>query len=155
VRIEDASDAALALRPVAGSLAAGLFGLGFVGASLLAAAVVPLSTAYSVAEALERPADLDDRFRDAPVFYGTFFTSVGLGALVAILPGAPLITILFITQVANAILLLAILPFMRALARDDSLMGEHRLGTAGSFATAAVITLVAASVVTLAVLQFR
>jgi Mn2+/Fe2+ NRAMP family transporter len=155
VRIEDASDAALALRPVAGSLAAGLFGLGFVGASLLAAAVVPLSTAYSVAEALERPADLDDRFRDAPVFYGTFFTSVGLGALVAMLPGAPLITILFITQVANAILLLAILPFMRALARDDSLMGEHRLGTAGSFATAAVITLVAASVVTLAVLQFR
>ncbi len=153
VHIHDASDAAEALRPVAGSLAAGLFGVGFVGAALLAAAIVPLSTAYSVAEALERPADIDDRVRDAPLFYGIFFLAVVLSAALVIVPGAPLITILFGSQVLNAVLLLAVLPFLRALARDRALMGEARLGTIGSWATAAAIILVAVSVVMLGILQ--
>ena len=70
--IEDASDAAAALEPVAGHLAALLFGAGLLGAALLAASVLPLATAYSVGEALGVEAALDDRIRDAPVFYGTY-----------------------------------------------------------------------------------
>jgi len=148
--IDDAGDAAIALEPLAGSAARTLFGLGLVGAALLAAAVVPLSTAYSVAEAFERKADLNDSFREAPLFYGTYAGGVLVAVFVVLIPGAPLIPILFLTQALNAVLLLAILPFLRALARDPDVMGEYRIGRAESVATAVVIALVAVSVVTLA-----
>lgn len=151
--ISDASDAAVALRPLAGNAAKTLFGLGLVGAALLAAAVVPLSTAYSVAEAFGRRSDLNDRFREAPLFYGAYGVSTVLAVGFVLIPGAPLIRILFLTQVLNAILLLAILPFLRRLARDPALMGEHRLGGVDSAITAAVIVLIAASVIALAVLS--
>lgn len=150
--IHDASDAAVALRPLAGSAAQTLFGLGLVGAALLAAAVVPLSTAYSVAEAFEQRADLNDRFGEARVFYCSYGGSVLVAISVVLIPGAPLIPILFLSQALNAVLLLAILPFLRALARDRELMGEHRLGRADSLATAVVIGLVAVSVLALGVL---
>lgn len=152
LHVDDASDAALALEPLAGAAAQTLFGLGLVGAALLAAAVVPLSTAYSVAEALEQPADLNDRLREAPVFYGAYVGSLALATGLVLIPGVPLISVLFLTQALNAVLLLAILPFLRALARDEGLMGEYRLGRVGSLTTALVIGLVAASVATLAVL---
>jgi NRAMP (natural resistance-associated macrophage protein)-like metal ion transporter len=151
--IHDAADAAVALQPLAGNAAQTLFGLGLVGAGLLAAAIVPLSTAYSVAEALDRPCDLNDSFRQAPLFYGTFGGSVALAATLVLIPGAPLIPILYLTQALNAVLLLAILPFLRALARDPTVMGEHRLSRLGSTATGAVIALVASCVLTLAILS--
>jgi len=150
--IHDAKDAAVALEPLAGSAATTLFGLGLVGAGLLAAAVVPLSTAYSVAEAFDRRADLNDSFREARLFYVTYGASAAVAAALVLIPGAPLVKILFLTQALNAILLLAILPFLRGLARDPEVMGEHRLGRADSIATAGVIVLVAVSVVALAVL---
>jgi Mn2+/Fe2+ NRAMP family transporter len=147
--IDDAADAAAALRPLAGDAAQTLFGVGLVGAGLLAAAVVPLSTAYSVAEAFDKPADLNDGFRQAPLFYGAYGASILLAVTLVLIPGAPLIGILFLSQALNAVLLLAILPFLRALARDPAVMGEHRLGRAGSVATAVVIALVAGCVLTL------
>jgi Mn2+/Fe2+ NRAMP family transporter len=150
--IHDAGDAALALRPLAGSSAKTLFGLGLVGAALLAAALVPLSTAYSVAETFGQRCDLNDRFREAPVFYGAFGVSVLVAVTLVLIPGAPLIPILFLSQALNAVLLLGILPFLRALGRDRDVMGDHRLGRGDSFATAAVIALVAVSVAALAVL---
>jgi Mn2+/Fe2+ NRAMP family transporter len=70
-----------------------------------------------------------------------------------LIPGAPLVKILFLSQALNAVLLLAILPFLRGLARDPDVMGEHRLGRYGSAVTAAVIALVAVSVVALGVLS--
>jgi Mn2+/Fe2+ NRAMP family transporter len=151
--IHDASDAAVALRPLAGDAATSLFGLGLVGAGLLAAAIVPLSTAYSVAEAFGRPADLNDGFRAAPLFYGAYGASVLVAVVLVLIPGAPLVKILFLSQALNAILLLAILPFLRGLARDPDVMGDHRLGRFDSVLTAAVIAMVAVSVVTLAVLS--
>jgi Mn2+/Fe2+ NRAMP family transporter len=151
--IEDARDAAIALRPLAGSAAQTLFGLGLVGAALLAAAVVPLSTAYSVAEAFEQRADLNDSLSEAPLFYGAYCISVLVAITIVLIPGAPLIPILFLSQALNAVLLLAILPFLRALARDPQLMGAHRLGPLDSFATAAVIALVAISVIALLALS--
>jgi Mn2+/Fe2+ NRAMP family transporter len=129
-----------------------LFGLGLVGAGLLAAALVPLSTAYSVAEAFDQRADLNDRFREAPLFYGAYGASALVAVALVLVPGAPLVKILFLTQALNAILLLAILPFLRGLARDPEVMGEQRLSRLDSFATAAVIALVALSVVILGVL---
>ena len=150
--IHDAGDAALALEPLAGHAARTLFGLGLVGAALLAAAIVPLSTAYSFAEAYDQPADLNNRFSEAPLFYGAYGASIVVAAAIVLIPGAPLIPILFLSQALNAVLLLAILPFLRALANDCEVMGVHRLGRFGRAATAAVIAVVAVSVVALAVL---
>jgi Mn2+/Fe2+ NRAMP family transporter len=90
--IHDARDAAIALRPLAGSSARTLFGLGLVGAGLLAAAVVPLSTAYSVAEAFKQRCDLNDSLRQAPTFYGAYGASIGLAVIFVLIPGAPLIS---------------------------------------------------------------
>ncbi|TMK25826.1 MAG: divalent metal cation transporter, partial [Actinobacteria bacterium] len=151
--IHEASDAAIALRPLAGSSAQTLFGLGLVGAGLLAAAVVPLSTAYSVAESFGQRCDLNDGFREAPLFYGAYGFTILLAITLVLIPGAPLIPILFLSQALNAVLLLAILPFLRRLARDPELMGTYRLGRLDSFLTGLVIGLVAASVVTLGVLS--
>jgi Mn2+/Fe2+ NRAMP family transporter len=151
--INDARDAAIALRPLAGSSAQTLFGLGLVGAALLAAAVVPLSTAYSVAEAFEQRCDLNDSFRQAPIFYSAYGVSVVVAVTFVLIPGAPLISILFLSQALNAVLLLAILPFLRALARDRELMGSHRLGALDSLLTGIVIGLVAVSVIALGVLS--
>src|SRR5439155_11478793 len=100
--INDAGDAAAALQPLAGSFASTLFGVGLLGAALLAAAILPLSTAYSVSEALGREARVEASIREEPVFYGTYALVVGVGALVVLVPGAPLVPILFITQAINA-----------------------------------------------------
>jgi Mn2+/Fe2+ NRAMP family transporter len=150
--IHDARDAAVALRPLAGSAATTLFGLGLVGAALLAAAIVPLSTAYSVAESFDRKCDLNDTFREAPLFYGAYGACALVAVTLVLIPGAPLIPILFLSQALNAVLLLAILPFLRALARDPQVMGEYRIGKGTSAATAVVIALVGVSVGALAVL---
>jgi NRAMP (natural resistance-associated macrophage protein)-like metal ion transporter len=150
--IDDASDAARALEPLAGHAAAALFGLGFVGAALLAASIVPLSTAYSVSEALGAPADVDDSLRQAPVFYASFAVMVAIAAGIVLIPGAPLISLLFLTQALNAVLLLALLPFMRRLGSDPAVMGDHVLGRGGRRLTGASLAIVVVSVGALAVL---
>ena len=128
IEINDARDAARALEPLAGATAATLFGLGFLGAALLAAAIVPLSTAYSVSETFGRKADIDDSFEEARIFYLSFGAVVAFAAILVLIPGAPLIPILFLSQALNAVLLLVLLPFMRSLGQDRELMGEHALG---------------------------
>jgi NRAMP (natural resistance-associated macrophage protein)-like metal ion transporter len=152
IEIKDARDAAEALRPLAGSAATQLFGFGFVGAAILAAAVVPLSTAYSTAEAFGRKADLDDSVRDAPFFYATYGGVMACAVAIVLIPGAPLVPILFLSQALNAVLLLLVLPFLRALGRDPEVMGEHRLSGLDSWLTGVVLALVALSVAALAVL---
>jgi len=152
IEVNDARDAAKALEPLAGNLAATLFGLGFLGAALLAAAIVPLSTAYSISEALGRRADLDDSFAEARAFYLSFGAVVLVATTIVLIPGAPLIQLLFLTQALNAVLLLVILPFIRSLAKDTELMGDHALGRGGRWVTAITFALIAASVLALAVL---
>lgn len=152
IEIDDARDAAEALKPLAGHLAAALFGAGFLGAALLAAAIVPLSTAYSVSEAFGRRADVDDHFAEARGFYLSFGAVVLVAALIVLIPGAPLVPILFLSQALNAILLLVILPFIRRLAMDSELMGAHALGRTGRWTTGVTFGVIAASVLTLGVL---
>jgi Mn2+/Fe2+ NRAMP family transporter len=153
IEIDDAKDAAKALEPLAGGSASMLFGIGFLGASLLAAAVVPLSTAYSVAETAGKPADIDDTFAEAPLFYLSYGAVVFVAAGLVLVPGAPLIQILFLSQALNAVLLLVMLPFMRRLGADPEVMGEEALGPTGRVITGVALGLIAASVFALAALS--
>jgi len=152
IEVNDATDAATALEPLAGKPAATLCGLGFLGTALLAAGIVPLSTAYSISETFGRKADLDDSFEEARAFYLSFGAVVLVATTIVLIPGAPLIQLLFLTQALNAVLLLVILPFIRSLAKDTELMGDHALGRGGRWVTAITFALIAASVLALAVL---
>ena len=152
IEINDARDAATALEPLAGGAAATLFGLGFLGAAFLAAAIVPLSTAYSISETLGKKCDLDDSFEEARAFYLSFGAVVAVAAVLVLIPGAPLIQILFLTQALNAVLLLVLLPFMRSLGSDRELMGRHALGGWDRIATGVALAVIAVSVLALGVL---
>ena len=152
ISIKEASDAARALQPLAGGLASTLFGLGFLGAALLAAAIVPLSTAYSISETLGRKADINDSFAEARSFYLSFGAVVAVAAILVLIPGAPLIPILFLSQALNAVLLLVLLPFIRSLGKDRELMGENALGRTDRLITGVALALIVASVVALGVL---
>ena len=152
IEVNDAGDAARALEPFVGNAAATLFGLGFLGAALLAAAIVPLSTAYSLSETFGRRADLDDGFAEARTFYLSFGGVTAVAAALVLIPGAPLVEILFLTQALNAVLLLVLLPFIRSLAKDRELMGENALGRFDRASTAVALAVVAASVLALGLL---
>ena len=142
--IDDAADAAAALEPLAGGLASTLFGAGLLGAALLAASILPLSTAYSVSEALGREAALDDPVREAPLFYGTYAVVMTLGAGIVLLPGAPLVAILFGTQALNAVLLVPLLALVLGISRDPEVMGERASGRIGVALQLLVLLLVSA-----------
>jgi len=150
--IETAADAARALEPLAGGLASTLFGLGFLGAALLAVAIVPLATGYSISEAFGKRHDLNDGFRNAPLFYLSFIGAVVLSGAVVLIPGAPLIKILFLTQALNAVLLLVVVPFLWWLSQDEELMGEHSLRGTERIASGVALLLIAASVLALGLL---
>lgn len=122
--ISSAAQAATALKPLAGTLAKDLFAVGIVGAALLAASILPLSTAYSVSDLTGSPAALDDRFQEAPLFYLTFASITVIAGGLIMIPGVSLIWVLISSQVLNAILLLPLLSYMYGIARDKKLMGE-------------------------------
>src|SRR5215218_3674814 len=129
IQISTAADAANALRPLAGRYAETLFGVGLLGASMLAAGVLPLATAYSISEALGFEKGVSRSFREAPIFLGTFTFLVAVGAAIAIIPGLPLFRVLLATQVINGLLLPVLLVFVLLLARRRDLMGDdHRNG---------------------------
>ncbi|MGI8653984.1 MAG: Nramp family divalent metal transporter [Pyrinomonadaceae bacterium] len=123
--ITDAADAARALEPLAGRYAGVLFAVGLFGASMLAAGVLPLATAYSVSEALGYEKGVSHNFREAPIFLGIFTFLVATGALVAMIPGLPLIRVLLVTQVINGLLLPIILIAVLWLINDRELMGKY------------------------------
>lgn len=148
--LEDVADAARALEPVAGSGARILFAIGLLGASMLAGAVLPLATAYGVSEVFGLPKGVSLDFRRAPSFFGLFTAMIVLGALVALIPGLPVIDWLHYVQVLNGVLLPIMLVFILRLANDAQLMGplkNTRLynllgwGTFGMVTTAVAILL--------------
>ncbi len=151
--IHDAKDAAVALEPLAGNLAATLFAVGLVGAALMAASILPLTTAYSVCEAVGVEATLDDPVREAPVFYGTFAVVTIVAVAIVLAPGAALIPILYLTQVVNAVLLLPLMVMILGVARDRTLMGTLVIGRTTSVTAMSCIALVGACVAGLAVLS--
>jgi NRAMP (natural resistance-associated macrophage protein)-like metal ion transporter len=147
--IESASDAAAALKPLAGDLAATLFGAGLLGAGLLAASILPLSTAYSVAEAAGTESALDDPPSEAKLFYGTYAAVVVIAVAVVLVPGAPLIRILFLSQALNAILLLPLLAFIIGISRDRELMGDLVSSRGATLLAVGAMVLIAGCVLTM------
>ena len=125
VNVDSAEQAAIALRPLAGQFASHLFALGLLNASFLAALVLPLATAYGLSEAFGWESGINRTFREAPQFLGLYTAFIVIGAGVIMIPGAPLITIMFISQTVNGILLPAVLIIMLKLVNDRSIMGEH------------------------------
>jgi len=123
--IRDASDAAHALVPLAGRHAGLLFGFGLLNASLFAAAILPLSTAYSVCEGIGWERGIDYKLREAPQFYTIYTALIVIGAGTVMIPGLPLLKVLYFSQVANGILLPAVLLFMLTLANRKDLLGSH------------------------------
>ncbi len=130
IRIETAKDAALALEPLAGKYSALLFAFGLLNASLFAASILPLSTAYTICEAFGWEASLNHKFAEAPQFYGLYSLMIVLGAGIILLPQFPLIWIMYYSQVLNGLLLPVILIFMLLLINDRRLMGSYTNGSA-------------------------
>ncbi|MBN1227628.1 MAG: Nramp family divalent metal transporter [Deltaproteobacteria bacterium] len=128
IKIESAKDAALALEPLAGKYCSGLFAFGLLNASLFAASILPLSTAYTICEAFGWESSLDRKFAEAPQFYGMYFLMIFLGAGIILLPDIPLISIMFYSQVINGILLPFILIAMLFLINDQRIMGKYTNG---------------------------
>jgi NRAMP (natural resistance-associated macrophage protein)-like metal ion transporter len=123
--IANASDAAQALRPFAGEYAYLLFAAGLFNASLFAASILPISTAYAVCEGLGFESGLDKKFHEAPVFYWLYTILIVLGAAVVLIPRLPLVYVSVLSQVVNGIVLPFVLVFMLLLTNDRELMGDH------------------------------
>jgi len=122
--IRDAADAAQALRPLAGDWAYILFALGLFNASLFAASILPLSTAYTVCEGLGLESGVERKFSEAPAFYWLYTALIVAGGAVVLIPGLPLIKIAVFSQVVNGAVLPFVLIFMLLLINKKELMGE-------------------------------
>ncbi len=122
--IKDAADAARALGPLAGGVASTLFAVGLLAASLLGLGVVPLASAYTACEAFGWEQGVDWHWREAPAFYGLLAFFIGFAALFMLIPGLPLIQVMFSAQVINGLLLPVILVFVMLLAADRRIMGD-------------------------------
>jgi len=146
--ISSAADAARALNPFAGQYAEALFGIGLIGASLLAAAILPIATAYVVSESLGYEKGVGRRREEAPVFVNIITAMIMISAFVAMIPGLPVISLLVGVQVVNGLLLPINLFFIWRLARSRTLMGEHR--SRGLLDGAAGVTVAVTSTLSLA-----
>ena len=123
--IETGADAALALRPLAHEGAYLLFAAGLFNASLFAASILPISTAYAVCEGLGFESGLDKRFEEAPAFYWLYTALIVFGAGVVLIPGFPLFRVMVLSQVVNGVLLPFVLVFVLLLINDRELMGDY------------------------------
>ncbi len=128
VVVKDVGDVAVALAPLAGKFSALLFALGLLNAAVFTASILPLSTAYYVCEAFGFERGVDNSFSEAPVFYGLYLALIVIGVGAVILPGAPLLAIIFYSQVLNGMLLPLVLVLMLLLINNKRLMGSWTNG---------------------------
>jgi len=125
IRINEASEAALALKPLAGEYAYLVFAVCLANASLLGAIIVPLATAYYVCEAMGWEAGINKTFKEAPQFMWSYTMTIALASLVIMIPGAPLVFLMVLSAVINGLLLPFVLVFALLLANNKKLMGEY------------------------------
>ena len=147
LKIETAADAANALRPLVGHYASTLFAFGLFNASLFAACILPISTAFYICEGMGWESGVAKDFQEAPQFFWLFTIIIIVSAGLILVPNAPLIKIMFLSQVVNGAVLPFILIFMQLLINDRSLMGRHVNGPL--FNTIAWLTVVTMIVLTL------
>jgi NRAMP (natural resistance-associated macrophage protein)-like metal ion transporter len=148
--IADAADAAVALAPLAGRFASVLFALGLLNAALLSAAILPLATAYNVAEGLGFESGINKRFSEAPAFYWLYTLLIAAGAGFVLVPRLPLMKVIIVSQVANGILLPFVLFFMLTLVNRVDLMGTYtnsRFANVIAWSTSAVMVVLTGALV--------
>ena len=150
--LQSAREAARALEPAVGSAAPSLFGIGLLGASLLAAGVVPLSTSYAIAEAVGAERSVSNSFRQAPLFFGLFTFQLVVGAAVALAPGN-LISLVVNMQVLNGLITPVLLVFILILANRRSVLGDAANGRI--FRVIATVCVVSVGALALAVVVLR
>ncbi len=148
IRVETAADAALALKPLAGRYCAALFAFGLLNASLFAASILPLSTAFIICEGMGWESGVNKRFSEAPQFYGLYSLLVFVGAGIILLPRIPLFRVMLISQVVNGLVLPVVLVFMLVLINNTKLMGSYKNGklfNGLAWVTVAVLTVLTAA----------
>lgn len=147
--VQTAIDAAFSLKSIAGQYASLLFGVGLFGASLLAAAVLPLSTAYGICEAFGFERGVSHSFKEAPVFQSIFTGLIILGVLVTMIPGLPIIQVLIVLQDLNAAMLPILLVFIILLVNNKRLMGKRVNGLVFNIISWATVSLITVLIVLL------
>jgi len=125
VTINEAKDAALALKPFAGALASAVFAFGLFVASIFSATILPLATSFYICEAFGFNAGIDKRVEEAPQFYTLFASIMIIACVIILIPNAPLIAITLWTQDINAMLLPVVLISMQLMVNNPEIMGEH------------------------------
>ena len=125
IRINEASEAALALKPLAGNYASLIFALCLANASLLGVIIIPLATAYYICEAMGWERGVNKTFREAPQFMWIYTVIIVLSALLILIPGAPLVFLMILASVVNGILLPFVLIYAMSLVNNTKLMGEY------------------------------
>jgi len=125
VRIANAEDAALALQPVAGHLASGIFATGFFGAALFGAFILPLATSFFICEAFGWESGVNKSFKQAKQFYVIIASLIILSALIILIPNIPLVWLMIVAQVVNGIILPFTLIAMLFLTNNEKLMGKY------------------------------
>ncbi len=125
IRIDEASEAALALKPLAGDYAFLIFALCLANASLLGAIIVPLATAYYICEAMGWEAGVNKTFREAPQFMWIYTLTIAFASMLVLIPGAPLVSLMVLSAVVNGLLLPFVLFYAISLINDEKVMGEY------------------------------
>lgn len=157
VPLASAADAALALAPFLGRFATDVFALGLLGASFLAAGVLPLSTCYSITEALGLENGVNKRWKEAPVFWGLFTALIVVGVIVSMLPNLPVVQVLLNLYLLNGLLLPIVLFSVLWLVNDRRLMGKHtngRIFNACAYGLTWIVSVLAVGYVVIEVLGF-
>ncbi len=149
IAVDSAEEAARALAPLAGEWAEFLFSIGLLGASLLAASVLPLSTTYAVCEAFGWERGINRSYREAPIFYNLYTAQIVLSTLLVLIPGIPLFPLMWLSQVANSVLLPFVLIFMLKLANNPRIMGDWRNGRGTNIFATILAILVSIATVTM------
>jgi len=155
IQIEDAAAAALALEPIVGPYAQGLFGVGLVGASFLAACVLPLTTSYAVCEAFGWERGVDRSWGEAPVFKGLFTLVIAVSCVVVLVPNMNLMGIMLTAQVVNGVLLPVLLLFLIRVINNKRVMGSYtngRLANVLSWITIIIVVVLTAILLVMQVL---
>jgi Mn2+/Fe2+ NRAMP family transporter len=123
--INEAKDAAMALKPLAGAISSQVFAFGLFIASIFSATILPLATAFYVCEAFGFEAGISKKWKEAPQFYWLYTSIIVLGVIIILIPNAPLIAITLWSQIINGLLLPVVLVCMILLVNNKKIMGEH------------------------------
>ena len=155
VSIESAADAARALEPFAGPYAQMLFAVGLIGASFLAACVLPLTTAFVICEAFGWEAGVDFTWKEAPMFKGILTFVIIFSALIVLIPNINLMSIMLFSQFVCGVILPVLLVFMALISSDKRIMGKYvsgRISRVLIWTTVVVVTLLTVALLVMQVL---